>query len=203
MLKISAESPAMIVYLDTATSRGNPPNIPNENYSRELMELFCQGVDNGYDQSDITNMAPCWTGWTIELVNVTNAFNPFAPRSTVKIDPAGPNAFTNLVGVWAMNFKPNNHATYAKRIWGGKMVPARFGSPYTTKLYGNNAVPGLYELNFPARTGTNGIQDGYDIVSRIAELPFTQEFISVKLCRLFVHDDFHIGYDYTSPALSE
>ena len=39
-LKVSAESPAMIVYLDTVTSRGNPPNLPNENYSRELLELF-------------------------------------------------------------------------------------------------------------------------------------------------------------------
>jgi uncharacterized protein (DUF1800 family) len=154
-------------------------------------------VDNGYDQTDITNMAPCWTGWTIELVNVTNAFNPFASRSTVKIDPAGPNAFTNLVGVWALNFKPFTHATYAKRIWGGKTVPARFGAPYTTKLYGNNSQPGLYELNIPARTGNNGMTDGYDIVTHIANLPFTQEFISVKLCRLFVHDGFQVGYDFT------
>ena len=203
VLKISAESPAMITYLDTATSRGNPPNIPNENYSRELMELFCQGVDNGYDQTDITNMAPCWTGWTIDLVLPGNQGNPFAPRSTVRLDAAGPNTYTNLLGVWAMTFRSQLHATYAKRIWGGKIVPARFGPPYTTKLYGNNAVPGLYELNIPARTGTNGIQDGYDIVRHIADLPFTQEFISVKLCRLFVHDDFHPGYDYTSPSLSE
>jgi uncharacterized protein (DUF1800 family) len=203
MLKISAESPAMITYLDTATSRGNPPNIPNENYSRELMELFCQGVDNGYDQTDITNMAPCWTGWNIDLVLPGNAGNPFAPRSNVRLDPAGPNAFTNLLGVWSMVFRSQIHATSAKRIWGGKMVPARFGPPYTTKLFGNNSVPGLYELNIPARTGTNGIQDGYDIISHIANLPFTQEFISVKLCRLFVHDGFHTGYDYTSPDLSE
>ena len=203
MLEISAESPAMITYLDTATSRGNPPNIPNENYSREVMELFCQGVDNGYDQSDITNMAPCWTGWTIDLVLPGNAGNPFAARSNVRLNPSGPNAFTNLLGVWSMVFRSQFHATYAKRIWGGKMVPARFGPPYTTKLYGDNAVPGLYELNIPARTGTNGIQDGYDIIRHIADLPFTQEFISVKLCRLFVHDDFHPGYDYTSPDLSE
>jgi uncharacterized protein (DUF1800 family) len=202
LLRISAESPAMITYLDTATSRGNPPNIPNENYSREVMELFCMGVDNGYDQTDITNMAPCWTGWTVDLVLPGNAGNPFAPRSTVRLDPAGPNAFTNLLGVWSTVFKPNFHASGAKRIWGGKTVPARFGPPYTTKLYGNNAVPGLYELNIPARTGTNGLQDGYDIVRHIADLPFTQEFISVKLCRLLVHDDFRPGYDYTSPDLS-
>jgi uncharacterized protein (DUF1800 family) len=202
LLRVSAESPAMLIYLDTATSRGNPPNIPNENYSRELMELFCMGVDNGYDQTDITNMAPCWTGWTLELVTTANAFNPFAPRSTIRIDPTGPNAFTNLVGVWAMNYKQQFHAPSAKRIFGGKQVPDRFGSPYTTKTYGANATPGLYELNIPARTGTNGFADGYDVIRHLASLPFTQEFISVKLCRLLVHDDFATGYDFTAANLS-
>ena len=202
-LKVSAESPAMIVYLDTVTSRGNPPNLPNENYSRELLELFTVGVDNGYDQSDITNMAPCWTGWTVELVNVTNALNVFAPRSTIKLDPAGNTAFTNLVGVWSFNYKPNNHAGGAKTIFSGKTVPPRFGPPYTTKTYGGNITPGLYQLSIPARTGTNGLVDGYDVIRHLANLPFTQEFISVKLCRLFVHDDFHTGYDFTSAGLSE
>ncbi len=200
MLRISAESPAMITYLDTATSRGNPPNIPNENFSRELLELFTVGVDNGYDQTDIVAMAPCWTGWTVQLVNATNALNPFAPQSTVKIDPAGPNAFTNLVGVWAMNFMFNRHATGAKTIFPGKTVPARFGPPYTTKTYGANATAGLYELVIPARTTTNGIVDGYDIITHLADLPFTQEYMSVKLCRLFVHDGFATGYNFTDAA---
>jgi uncharacterized protein (DUF1800 family) len=205
MLKISAESPAMIHYLDTDTSRANPPNIPNENYSRELQELFTMGVDNGYDQSDITNMAPAWAGWRNELVLPDDADDPFAPRSTVQIATGvqNPTAFTNLVGVWAFNFRFNVHGPNAKVIWGGKLVPARFGPPYTTQTYGGNAVPGLYELRIPARSGTNGIQDGYDIIRHLSMLPFTQEFISVKLCRLFVHDDFHIGYDYTDPNLSE
>ncbi len=204
LLTTSAESPAMIIYLDTVSSRGNGANVPNENYSRELLELFTMGVDNGYDQSDITNMAPCWTGWTVEMVQSSQASNVFAPKTTVFIDPNAPNrnAYTNLVGVWAFNFKPNNHATYAKTIFGGKMVPARFGTTYTTKNYGSG-VPGLYQLTIPARTGTNGIQDGYDVLSHLAALPFTQEYISVKLCRLFVHEDFATGYDYTDPTLSD
>lgn len=197
LLRTSAESCAMIIYLDTFTSRGNPPNIPNENYSRELLELFTMGVDNGYDQSDITNMAPAWTGWSMEIVLPGNASNPFAARSNVRLDPGGPNAFTNLLGVWALNFKQGQHATGAKTIFGGKSVPARFGPPYTTKLYGANVIPGRYDLNIPARTGTNGFADGYDIIRHLADLPFTQEYISVKLCRLFVHDDFHHGYDFT------
>src|SRR5437660_2895538 len=40
LLKISAESPAMIVYLDTVSSRGDGNNVANENYAREILELF-------------------------------------------------------------------------------------------------------------------------------------------------------------------
>ena len=55
----------------------------------------------------------------------------------------------------------------------------------------------------PRRSGdTNSIQDGYKVIADLANLPFTEEFISVKLCRLFVHDDFAIGYDFTDPNLS-
>jgi len=37
----------------------------NENYARELLELHTVGVDNGYDQKDIIEVARCFTGWTI------------------------------------------------------------------------------------------------------------------------------------------
>jgi uncharacterized protein (DUF1800 family) len=38
----------------------------NENYGRELMELHTLGVDGGYKQKDVTEVARCFTGWTIE-----------------------------------------------------------------------------------------------------------------------------------------
>ena len=38
----------------------------NENYGRELMELHTLGVDDGYTQKDVTEVARCFTGWTIE-----------------------------------------------------------------------------------------------------------------------------------------
>lgn len=195
LLKISAESPAMIVYLDTVNSKGSGSNIANENYARELMELFTFGVDNGYDQNDITVMSRAWTGWSLELVDPTNVFNPFAARTT-QDRPGTTNNFTaitNLVGVWAFNFKSFNHNTNPKTIFPNKTVPARFGPPWA----GNN-----YQLALPARSGTNGIQDGYDAINHLANQPFTEEFISVKLCRVFVHDDFAIGYDFTDPNLS-
>jgi uncharacterized protein (DUF1800 family) len=192
LLKISAESPAMIIYLDTVTSRGdgNPPQIANENYARELLELFDFGVDNGYDQNDIVEISKCWTGWRVHMVADTNQLNPLAPRLAV-LYPTVP--ATNLLGTWAFTFQPEYHNTNSKTIFPAKVVPDRFGPPYA----GRN-----YELDVPARTGTNGIQDGYDLIAHLANQPFTQEFISVKLCRVFVHDDFAIGYDFTDPNLS-
>lgn len=216
LLKISAESPAMIIYLDTVSSKGNGSNIANENYARELMELFSMGVDNGYDQNDITVMSRCWTGWTLEKVDFTNAFNPFA-AATTNIIPGSTNLSTatksNLFGTWAFNFKSASHNTTLKTIFPAKKIPARYGAPYTTKKYGTNAAAGVYQLVVPGRTGTNGIQEGYDVIQHIADLPFTQEYMAVKLCRLFVHDEFpnpsndtnspiYAYYDYTSGNLT-
>ena len=62
--------------VDTGVERGPQPAPPlrqrrgiNENYARELMELHTLGVDGGYTQKDVQEVARCFTGWTI-----------FAPR---------------------------------------------------------------------------------------------------------------------------
>ncbi len=89
LLKATAESPAMLFYLDNWLSTGPNPEatrrgrfgrarLPgpdakgaqrrrglNENYARELMELHTLGVDGGYTQKDVTEVARCFTGWTI------------------------------------------------------------------------------------------------------------------------------------------
>ncbi len=62
LLRASAHSAAMLVYLDNNTSRF--PRI-NENYARELMELHTMGVDGGYTQTDVSEVARCLSGWTI------------------------------------------------------------------------------------------------------------------------------------------
>jgi len=53
-----------------------PKNVRglNENYGRELMELHTLGVDGGYTQKDVTEVARCFTGWTIDRPRVTAAF---------------------------------------------------------------------------------------------------------------------------------
>ena len=56
---------------DDAASADGRPQGPgskrglNENYAREIMELHTLGVDGGYTQKDVTEVARCFTGWTI------------------------------------------------------------------------------------------------------------------------------------------
>ena len=82
LLIATAQSPAMLFYLDNFQSvspnanRGRamlrqnlqaqqPRRGINENYARELMELHTLGVDGGYTQKDVQEVARCFTGWTI------------------------------------------------------------------------------------------------------------------------------------------
>jgi uncharacterized protein (DUF1800 family) len=75
MLEATAKSPAMLFYLDNwqsvapeaAAARAGAKNRRglNENYGRELLELHTLGVDGGYTQKDVTEVARCFTGWTI------------------------------------------------------------------------------------------------------------------------------------------
>ncbi len=59
----SAHSPAMMVYLD---NQANEKSHPNENYARELMELHTLGVNGGYSQKDVMELARCLTGWNVK-----------------------------------------------------------------------------------------------------------------------------------------
>ena len=63
ILSASAHSPAMLTYLDQATST---KRAPNENYAREVMELHSLGVEGGYAQQDVMELARCLTGWTMK-----------------------------------------------------------------------------------------------------------------------------------------
>ena len=63
LLWASAHSPAMMIYLD---NQANRKGAPNENYARELMELHTLGVDGGYTQHDVMELARCFTGWTVK-----------------------------------------------------------------------------------------------------------------------------------------
>jgi len=85
LLGASAHSPAMLVYLDNARSSketktrdGKTRGGLNENYGRELMELHTLGVDGGYTQTDVTEVARCFTGWSVAPDGFTFVFRPRA-----------------------------------------------------------------------------------------------------------------------------
>jgi uncharacterized protein (DUF1800 family) len=77
MVLASAKHPAMLVYLDnfqsigprsrgaTLGGRGRAQRGLNENYARELLELHTLGVDGGYTQTDVQEVAKILTGWTV------------------------------------------------------------------------------------------------------------------------------------------
>ncbi len=61
LVQAVSRDPAMLTYLNSTT---NARLHPNENYAREVMELFCLGVGN-YTERDIQETARCFTGWEI------------------------------------------------------------------------------------------------------------------------------------------
>lgn len=62
LLHAASKDPAMLIYLDSATSR---QESPNENFAREVMELFTLGEGN-YSEHDIKEAARAYTGWSVD-----------------------------------------------------------------------------------------------------------------------------------------
>ena len=165
LLEATAQSPAMLFYLDNfqsvspnANDRGGPmmqrlqQQRPrrgiNENYARELMELHTLGVDGGYTQKDVQEVARCFTGWTIfqprggANAGAGNALRGEAARRT-------PGTFF---------FNPRTHDDGEKTVLGHK-IPAG-----------------------------GGINDGLKVLDILAHHPSTAKFIATKLVRHFVSD---------------
>ncbi len=185
LLKISVESEAMVIYLDTIL---NSKAAPNQNYAREIMELHSMGADNGYIQQDIVDLAKVWTGWRVDKKDPSVAGNPFAAA----ISRANLTNFANAPGLWVLHFNTNQHDTTTKRLFTNNVIAARFGPQF------RGGQPYSLILSNTLATGTNGFGEGYRVARHLANLPYTMEYLSVKLCRLFVHEDFQYGvYDYT------
>lgn len=122
LLVASARHPAMLTFLDQATSRADGGRAPNENYARELMELHTVGVGGGYDEGDVVELAHVLTGWSIDRSTRSFAFRsdwhdlgPLAtdgdilgwrPSSAQTGEDAGVAAITHLA----------HHPTTARRV---------------------------------------------------------------------------------------
>jgi uncharacterized protein (DUF1800 family) len=122
LLDATAQSPAMLIYLDNQQSigphsdagmrvqmqqqNGQPPKPKgdsglNENYARELMELHTLGVDGGYTQQDVTQVAEVFTGWGVDQ----------------------PNQIAKAGGI-GFNFNPKRHEPGPKTVLGATIQPS-------------------------------------------------------------------------------
>ncbi len=125
----------------------------NENYAREIMELHTLGVDGGYTQTDVTEVARALTGW-----GVTPMFKE--GQGMKLIEAAGP-------------------AVMAKR---GFIVEGDF--MFRSDRHNENTKT-ILGKNFPAN---GGYKEGLQVLELLATHPSTAKFISTKLAARFVSD---------------
>ncbi len=105
MLKAAVLHPAMLIYLDQFQSvgpnsrfmqmrrrrqrqGGGGPQGLNENLAREIFELHTLGVDGGYSQADVTELARALTGWTISGIGRAARFAEDKPHGAAYLAPA-------------------------------------------------------------------------------------------------------------------
>lgn len=141
LLGATARHPAMLFYLDNARSvaedgarkaferpagrRGrqdpfeqNRPKGLNENYARELLELHTLGVDGGYDQRDVREVARAFTGWT--------SLPPGRHRQIEqRLDQARRFTRMGFVVEDAFVFRPDTHDAGAKTVLGTRLPAGR------------------------------------------------------------------------------
>jgi uncharacterized protein (DUF1800 family) len=125
MLGATAKHPAMLFYLDNwlSVAPGYQPPRPagaagkasglNENYAREVMELHTLGVDGGYTQQDVTELARILTGWTMA---------PQQPKRR-RLPDGGPAFATPHEGDSIFDFDPARHDDGIKTWLGRRVAP--------------------------------------------------------------------------------
>ena len=135
-----AKDPAMSIWLD---GRTNTKAQPQENFGREVMELFTMGVGN-YTEPDVYAAARVFTGWTYTFTGTRG----------------------DGTGKYAFAFKENQHETSAKT--------------FSFPIYSDGSK------TIPARTASQGMQDGIDFINALASNPNTAQYLAKKLVRVFV-----------------
>lgn len=171
MLLASAKHPAMLVYLDNFQSigptsrgakvagRGRGQRGLNENYARELLELHTLGVDGGYTQQDVQELATILTGWTVGGIGRVPAQQMTPLRSRRPLDQArGRAAQADTDGRIGFAFQELLHEPGSKTVLG-------------------------------ARYGEAGVEEGERVILALARHPSTARFLATKLVTHFVSDE--------------
>ena len=134
----------------------------NENYARELMELHTLGVDGGYTQKDIQEIARAFTGWTI-------------------IDPRGyRRAAARMIG------DDGEKMANGMRRQAGLPADAESGTFYFNERQHDKGEKIVLGQKIPAG---GGIEDGLKVIDILVKHPSTAKFIARKLAVKFVNDN--------------
>jgi uncharacterized protein (DUF1800 family) len=193
LLLATAQSPAMLVYLDNWLSIGpdslakgmnpaNPKSKPgnkglNENYGREIMELHTVGVNGGYTQADVTNLSAMLTGWTVDRPYQAGPFQ-FDPK---KHEPGTKTWLGHTVGTGAPFVIQGTMAKPAA----AKTAPSMDDMSMDDMAMGG----GQQAVALANAPGNAGMKEGLEALNLLAHSPQTAHFISWKIAQRFVADD--------------
>jgi uncharacterized protein (DUF1800 family) len=114
LLHAIARDPAMLVYLDGANSR---KEAPNENFAREVMELFTLGEGAGYTETDIKEAARAFTGWSVDRDTFSYRFRPNFHDSASKTLLGKTAAFDGDGALDVMLEQPAAARFIASKLW--------------------------------------------------------------------------------------
>jgi uncharacterized protein (DUF1800 family) len=133
----------------------------NENYAREVMELHTLGVDGGYTQKDIGEVARAFTGWTI-------------------VDPRG---YRRAAGA-EINGTESQRAIQQMRRMG---IPEN--TPSGSFYFNDRVHDGGEKIVLGHKINEGGMNDGLKVIDILANHPSTAKFIARKLAVKFVSDN--------------
>jgi uncharacterized protein (DUF1800 family) len=201
LLLATAQSPAMLVYLDNWLSVGpdslangvNPANPKskagnkglNENYGREVMELHTVGVNGGYTQADVTNLSAILTGWTVNQPNLAGAFQ-FDPK---KHEPGTKTWLGHRVGSGADFVIQGASASAVAKVAAAPTMPDEMSMSMDGMMGGAAAGAEQKAVALAMVPGNEGMREGLEALNLLAHSPQTAHFISWKIAQRFVADD--------------
>jgi len=113
LLHAAARDPAMVIYLDNASNRKGQPN---ENFAREVMELFTLGEGN-YGERDIKEVARAFTGWSLDLDTGEFLFRRMAHDDGVKTVLGRSGAFDGAAVLDILLAQPQTAEFIVAKLW--------------------------------------------------------------------------------------
>ena len=118
LIGISAD-PAMLYWLDNRLSRSSKPN---ENYAREIMELFSMGIGGGYTETDIQEAARCFSGWycLLDRFQFVERYHDYSAKQVLgrRIANSSPNGMQDGIDVIdAILAQPATAKYMVRKIW--------------------------------------------------------------------------------------